>query len=240
MRGSLALCVGAVTLIACAGPMDPAQPLDGVWKLDSASAGVPPRIMTLTQRGMAVTGTGSAMGVDVPMPIAITGTYTPPSGTGFASVALHFAFENGGGITADFNGTLSPGGRLDGTAAYYGIFTNGPVTGSLAFSRPQPTDSQTTGLTGTVRRGPITPVCQVGVPCDAPFAAGFQVWQGSRFVAGFQSDSAGHYLVLLAPGAYTVVPDSTAPIFPKGQTRQVTVGPVGLTHLDLEFDTGIR
>ena len=98
----------------------------------------------------------------------------------------------------------------------------------------------TTGLVGTVRRGPITPVCQVGVPCDAPFSAGFEVLLGQIAVARFQSDSAGRYQVLLAPGTYVVVPDSSAPIFPKGQTRQVNVGPVGLTQLDLEFDTGIR
>ncbi len=240
MRLSPVLLVGAAVLLACTGPTDPAEPLDGVWKLDSSSAGVPPRTMVLSQRGTAISGTGSAMGVDVPIPIAITGTYTPPSGTSLASVTLHFAFENGGGITADFSGTLSAGGRLDGTAVYYGIFSNGTVTGSLTFSRPLPTDSVVTGLEGTVRRGPITPVCQVGVPCDAPFSASFQVWQGSRYVSGFQSDSAGHYLVLLAPGSYTIMPDSSAPIFPRGQTRQATVGPIGLTHLDLEFDTGIR
>lgn len=98
----------------------------------------------------------------------------------------------------------------------------------------------TTGLVGTVRRGPITPVCQVGVPCDAPFSAGFEVLLGQIAVTRFQSDSAGRYQVLLAPGTYVVVPDPNAPIFPKGQTRQVTVGPVGMTPLDLEFDTGIR
>jgi len=96
------------------------------------------------------------------------------------------------------------------------------------------------GLEGTVRRGPITPVCQVDVPCDAPFSAYFEVLQGSRLVTRFQSDSAGNYRVFLAPGTYTIFPDSGAPIFPQGQTRDVAVGPVGLTHLNLEFDTGIR
>ncbi|HTT66792.1 MAG TPA: hypothetical protein VMF70_02065 [Gemmatimonadales bacterium] len=90
-------------------------------------------------------------------------------------------------------------------------------------------------------RGPITPVCFVGVPCDAPFAAGFTVRQGPIpvAVAHFTSDAAGHYRVLLVPGSYTVVPDSGAPVFP-GQGRQVTVDPVGMTHADLAFDTGIR
>ncbi len=31
------------------------------------------------------------------------------------------------------------------------------------------------GIDGTVLRGPIQPVCTVGVPCDAPFAALFHV-----------------------------------------------------------------
>ena len=97
-----------------------------------------------------------------------------------------------------------------------------------------------TGLEGTVLRGPIQPVCRVGQPCDAPFSAGFQVWQQQRLVAQFRSDSAGHYQVLLSPSAYTVMADSGAPIFPRGQTRMVTVGPIGLTHADLSFDTGIR
>lgn len=98
----------------------------------------------------------------------------------------------------------------------------------------------TTGLEGTVRRGPVTPVCQVGVPCDAPFSATFDVLISQRIVASFRSDSAGHYSVRLAPGVYAISPDSAAAVWPKGQTRQATVGPMGVTQLDLEFDTGIR
>ena len=99
---------------------------------------------------------------------------------------------------------------------------------------------QGTGLEGMVRRGPTQPVCRVGEPCDAPFSAGFQVWQRQQFVARFHSDSAGHYRVLLAPGAYTIVADSGAPIWPSHQPHDVTVRTPGLTHLDLDFDTGIR
>lgn len=99
---------------------------------------------------------------------------------------------------------------------------------------------QGTGLEGTVRRGPIQPVCRVGEPCDAPFSAAFQVWRRQQRVTRFQSDSMGHYRVLLAPGAYTIVADSGAPIWPPRQAHDVTVGSVGLTHLDLNFDTGIR
>ena len=100
--------------------------------------------------------------------------------------------------------------------------------------------AQGTGLEGMVRRGPIQPVCRVGEPCDAPFSAAFQVWQQQQLVTKFRSDSTGHYRVLLAPGAYTIVADSGAPIWPARQAHDVTVGSVGLTHLDLDFDTGIR
>jgi hypothetical protein len=98
----------------------------------------------------------------------------------------------------------------------------------------------TTGLAGTVRRGPVTPVCLVDVQCDAPFHAGFQVLLGRLVVAHFESDSAGRYKVFLAPGTYGIHPGSGAPLWPQGQTRDVVVGQVGMTHLDVEFDTGIR
>jgi hypothetical protein len=195
--------------------------------------------MTLTQHGTSITGTGSAMGVDMPIPIDIAGTYFPPTAASPASVTLRFTFQNGGGITADFTGTLSASDRLEGSAIYHGI-TDMPISGTLSFNKPVPAESLATGLEGTVRRGPIQPVCRVGVPCDAPFSAAFEVLQGQRLVARFRSDSAGAYRVRLEPGAYTVVADSGAPIWPQGQARQVTVGPTGLTHFDITLDTGIR
>lgn len=98
-----------------------------------------------------------------------------------------------------------------------------------------------TGLTGVVRRGPITPVCQVDVPCDAPFSAGFTVEQGRTSVARFRSDAEGRFTVHVQPGAYIVLPDADAPLIaPQSQGKPVTVGPSGLTEVRLEFDTGIR
>ena len=100
---------------------------------------------------------------------------------------------------------------------------------------------QHTGLEGVARRGPIQPVCRVDQPCDAPFSARFQVRQGERLVATFQSDSAGRFRTSLTPGRYLVAPDASAPVLsPLSQTRAVTVGAHGLTHVDLDFDTGIR
>jgi len=102
--------------------------------------------------------------------------------------------------------------------------------------------SPTTGLTGVVVRGPITPVCRVDVACDAPFSAGFTVQRAGRQVAQFQSDSAGQFTVYLQPGTYSVVPNADAPLIsPTSQAKQVTVGDTGpLTVVRLTFDTGIR
>lgn len=241
MRGLLRLPLAAATLLACcSGPTEPLGALNGVWVLDTSTAGVPPRQMTLAQAGTQITGTGTAMGVDAPIPISVSGVYIAANPAGPASVTLAFTFENGGGITAEFTGTLSAPNHLSGQAVYTGIIANGTITGQVTFTRPSG-DSLVTGLEGTVTRGPITPVCIVGVPCDAPFAAGFTVREGPIpvAVAHFTSDSAGHYRVLLVPGSYTVVPDSGAPVFP-GQARAVTVGAVGMTQADLAFDTGIR
>jgi hypothetical protein len=84
-------------------------------------------------------------------------------------------------------------------------------------------------------------VCQLDVPCDAPFSASFSVRQGARLVATFQSDSQGRFEVRLAPGTYVVVPGPDAPIIsPTAQTKEVVVGANGLTTVVLHFDTGIR
>ena len=98
-----------------------------------------------------------------------------------------------------------------------------------------------TGLVGQVLRGPITPVCRVDVPCDAPFSAWFDVLQGDALVTRFHSDSSGAFKVALAPGAYVLVPSDSAPLLhPGAQRKDVIVGPEGFTHVRLDFDTGIR
>jgi hypothetical protein len=117
------------------------------------------------------------------------------------------------------------------------------LVGAIGISACRATaPSPTTGLTGIVVRGPITPVCRIDVPCDAPFSAGFTVQRAGRQVAQFRSDSAGQFTVFLEPGAYTVVPNTDAPIIsPASQAKSVAVGDTGLlTVVRLTFDTGIR
>ena|SRR5204862_2214159 len=114
----------------------------------------------------------------------------------------------------------------------------GVAVAACASTAPSPM----TGLTGIVTRGPITPVCRVDVPCDAPFSATFNVERAGRRVAQFQSDASGQFTVFLGPGGYTIVPNADAPIIvPTAQTRSVTVADTGtLTVVLLMFDTGIR
>ncbi len=104
-----------------------------------------------------------------------------------------------------------------------------------------PTEPTSTGLAGTVLRGPTQPVCALNQACEAPFSAGFSVQRGTTRTAAFRSDSQGHYEIRLAPGTYTIVPDADTPIItPALQTKPVTVGANGMTMIDLHFDTGIR
>jgi hypothetical protein len=104
--------------------------------------------------------------------------------------------------------------------------------------QPGTGSGEKTGLDGTVRIGPIQPVCHENEPCDAPLETGFSLQQEGRVVARFASDSAGHFLVYAAPGVYVIVPDQ--PIGIGSQAPEVRVRAEGLTIVSLTFDTGIR
>jgi hypothetical protein len=60
-------------------------------------------------------------------------------------------------------------------------------------------------------------------------------------LTSFSSNAVGEFSVILAPGAYKIKPDNSAPILSAElQVKEMTVNPIGLTHIDLFFDTGIR
>ncbi len=77
---------------------------------------------------------------------------------------------------------------------------------------------------------------------DAPFSALFQVYNlKNRRIASFSSNAAGEFSLMLAPGAYKIIPDKSAPIISaESQVKEITVHPTGITSVDLYFDTGIR
>ncbi|HEX7938689.1 MAG TPA: hypothetical protein VF483_06825 [Gemmatimonadaceae bacterium] len=102
-------------------------------------------------------------------------------------------------------------------------------------------DAGTGLLAGTVVRGPVTPVCQIDVPCDAPFSASFVVLRGSVQAAMFHSAADGSFSVLVPAGTLTIVPAADAPIIDPGQQmRTVAAEPGVTTTVHLVFDTGIR
>jgi hypothetical protein len=128
--------------------------------------------------------------------------------------------------------------RMMRTAWALLVVTSACSSGGALPVQPGADDPPQTGLEGTLRRGPIQPVCREGEPCDAPLQGGFTLRQDDRVAVRFDSDSTGHFLVHVAPGTYLMVPDEPIGIGP--QTLEVIVEGEGLTHVDLTFDTGIR
>ncbi len=100
------------------------------------------------------------------------------------------------------------------------------------------------GLYGTVRKGPITPVCRAGVPCDAPakLTLTFEsTFSSSNLRVQIDSDRNGRYRVALPPGFYTVKTGraktvAVRPIKP----RAVHVRKGRWDRINFFVDTGIR
>ncbi|MGH7525303.1 MAG: hypothetical protein ACREMX_01210 [Gemmatimonadales bacterium] len=134
------------------------------------------------------------------------------------------------------SGSTPAGIQPDGTPPNGAPPVGAPPVGTPSGGAP----SVQTGFEGVAYRSPTLPFCPIDDPCKAPFSAWFEVRQGGQVVTRFQSDSDGHFLVYLAPGTYTVVPDAPAPPLSRSQTQEVIVGPSGLTHVEFDFDTGIR
>jgi hypothetical protein len=93
------------------------------------------------------------------------------------------------------------------------------------------------GLYGVVTRGPTTPVCQVGVPCSAPYGHSTLVFSRTGITQRVTTDAKGKYRIGLAPGRWSLrVKDAhfgwrpTAVWVPKGRYAK----------LNVFVDTGIR
>ena len=93
-----------------------------------------------------------------------------------------------------------------------------------------------TGIAGSVRRGPVRPVCVAGLPCDGP-AAGVlvEIDSGRIALARLRTGKDGTFLVYVPPGTYIarVVAKRAAPVV-------VRVRAGVLTRVSLSIDTGIR
>jgi len=96
-------------------------------------------------------------------------------------------------------------------------------------------------LHGTITRGPITPVCQVGKPCNGPYPGALLVFTRDGVVAArARSDANGRYSVRLRLGTYTVSMGVKPKIGSGIQPRTITLRRVAPTRIDFYVDTGIR
>jgi hypothetical protein len=113
--------------------------------------------------------------------------------------------------------------------------------GAAAMLAPIATGTLTrSGLYGSVRKGPIAPVCRTGVPCDAPAQVTLVFSRFGRDAARARTSAAGRYRVVLAPGYYTVRTVERIGITPNIRPAHVHVRNGHFDRLNFSIDTGIR
>jgi hypothetical protein len=97
------------------------------------------------------------------------------------------------------------------------------------------------GLYGTVRKGPTSPVCRVGSPCDAPAQVTLVFSKAGKQAARIRSTKAtGSYRIGLASGYYTVTTVEKVGIGRDIRPRSVHVRRGHWDKLNFFIDTGIR
>jgi hypothetical protein len=98
-----------------------------------------------------------------------------------------------------------------------------------------------TGLHGVVMRGPTTPVCRAGSPCDAPAANVTLVFShDAADVARTTTTRLGMYRIVLRPGIYSVRALHAGKLGRALAPAQVRVVAGRMRTVDFSIDTGIR
>lgn len=93
------------------------------------------------------------------------------------------------------------------------------------------------GLYGVVTRGPTKPVCQVSMPCTAPYDHATLVFTRSGVTRKAITDSNGKYRIALTPGRWTLRVQSSH----FGWTPRAVSVPSGrYGRVNVSVDTGIR
>lgn len=101
-----------------------------------------------------------------------------------------------------------------------------------------------TGIEGLVTIGPMCPVVQEDTPCpDEPFQAEIVIRDADDGdeVARFETAEDGTFSVGLMPGSYRVLPqwpNESGP--PTAQEQLVEVRAGEYTHVEIQYDSGIR
>ena len=103
------------------------------------------------------------------------------------------------------------------------------------------------GLYGVVKKGPISPVCRTGVPCDVPaqVVLTFSSLPANRSQmqtgqVQLKSDEHGRYRVALDSGYYTVTTGRTQATSRPIRPRAVHVRAGHWDRINFLVDTGIR
>ena len=103
------------------------------------------------------------------------------------------------------------------------------------------------GLYGTVRKGPVKPVCEQGVPCDAPAQVTLVFTRTtpdgtvqSPEQSRVRSTSLGKYRIALDPGFYSVRASAKVGMSKLPKPHAVHVRAGRWDKINLFFDTGIR
>jgi hypothetical protein len=112
------------------------------------------------------------------------------------------------------------------------------LTACAPFARSTPTDS---GIEGQVLIGPVCPVVIQGQECpDQPHQASLTILKfNGRVVKRFETNPQGHFRIPLAPGEYTLRPESPNGM-PYAGEQNFTVLPGQFTQIIVNFDSGIR
>ena len=98
----------------------------------------------------------------------------------------------------------------------------------------------TGGLKGRVMRGPIMPVCRVGVPCDEPARGVKLIFSRSGKVVGrTTTNQKGYYRIALRRGAYSVRTNRRGPE-KVPQPSRVSAPSDRFKRVNFNIDTGIR
>jgi hypothetical protein len=92
---------------------------------------------------------------------------------------------------------------------------------------------------GTVMRGPIAPVCRVGIPCSEPAKHVTLYFTRNGSARSTVTDNRGRYAMRLPAGVY-VVKTNQRPFGTTPQPRSVRVRAKTSTRVDFDIDTGIR
>jgi len=113
----------------------------------------------------------------------------------------------------------------------------------VACSNRPKTEELSSGITGQVLLGPMTPVMRSDkiVP-DKPFQAKIKILDEKReFITEFETDEEGKFRIPLPPGTYIISPIAPQPnLPPRPEEKTVTVEEGKFLETKVLFDTGIR